>query len=307
MPQTRSSARGKGPAQSVAAATVLGALGAHTAAATASSSRLASNAGASTSRGARQAGGEARKGGSKKRKSGGKKKRSRRAEDDADAGGESSRATKRRKGKQRVKVENLSDSDFFFASDDDGEQPPTPPPKDARWLPPPEPIDHLTILPRELLQQIISCVALPAEAGGKPDRNSLAKLALVNHKLAVQVRSALYRELDIETRVQAHAIHRTLHGREMARGVKRLTANIESMVKTSTSWPGASRPLRLELAALAEHALILCACRLVHVPFDALALRNPRLLPVAPQHLALPHRRHDCLDELALSSADRCA
>ncbi|BGP04052.1 hypothetical protein RTBOTA2_006855 [Rhodotorula toruloides] len=239
MPQTRSSARGKAPAQSDTAATASGAQDAQTAT-TASSSRLASNVRASTSQGARQAGGEARKEGSKKRKSGGRKKRSRQNEDDedADAGGESSRRpAKRKKGKRRIKVEELSDSDDGLASDDGG-QPPTPPPKDARWLPPPEPVDRLTDLPRELLQQILSCVLLPSEAGGAPDRHSLAQLALANRKLAVQVRSALYRELDIDTRVQAHAIHRTLHGRDMARGVKRLTANIESMVKTSSSWPG---------------------------------------------------------------------
>ncbi|BGP28126.1 hypothetical protein Rt10032_c17g5856 [Rhodotorula toruloides] len=240
MPQTRSSARGKATAPSDPAPTTSAALNAQ-AVTVASSSRLPSNGGASISQAARQAGGYAPKEGSKKRKSGSKRKRARQNEDEEgeDAGGESSRrGAKRKKGKRRVKVEDLSDSEPFVASDHEGGQPPTPPPKDARWLPSPEPVDHLTNLPRELLQHILSCVLLPAEAEGRPDRHSLAQLALVNRKLAVQVRTALYRELDIETRVQAHAIHRTLHGRDMARGVKRLSANIESMVKTSSSWPG---------------------------------------------------------------------
>lgn len=261
MPQTRSSARGKASAQSDTAATASRAQDAQTAT-TASSSRLASNVGASTSQGTRQAGGDARKDGKKKRKSGGRKKRSRRNEDDedADASGESSRRpAKRKKGKRRVKVEELSDFDAFSGSDDGGGQPPTPPPKDARWLPPPEPVDRLTDLPRELLQQILSCVLLPSEAGGQADRHSLARLALANRKLAVQVRSALYRELDIDTRVQAHAIHRTLHGQVMARGVKRLTANIENMVKASSSWPGASRSLPSPLLRMSSSSLNLQA------------------------------------------------
>ncbi|GAA5909592.1 hypothetical protein JCM6882_003466 [Rhodosporidiobolus microsporus] len=71
-----------------------------------------------------------------------------------------------------------------------------------------------------------------------PDRPTLAALCLVSRGLLPHARAALYRKLEVETRVQAHAVHRTLHGSETSRGVREVTANVEGMARTSSQWLG---------------------------------------------------------------------
>ncbi|POY72762.1 hypothetical protein BMF94_4169 [Rhodotorula taiwanensis] len=125
----------------------------------------------------------------------------------------------------------------------------------------PQPVDHLTQLPRELLQHIFSYIAAPLPrrilppvnaAGGNalaaapggvhpqapPDRNSLVLAARVCRELLPLARAALYRDLVIETRVQAHTLHRTLHANELSREVRHIVANVEAMARTSSQWTG---------------------------------------------------------------------
>ncbi|GAA6044814.1 hypothetical protein JCM8097_009119, partial [Rhodosporidiobolus ruineniae] len=136
------------------------------------------------------------------------------------------------------------------AADDAGSPPPLLPvvPKQ----PTPEPVDRLTPLSSELLALIFSFLVLPPSAPPNPsvhsssppspyptlDRPTLASLCLVSRSLLPHARAALYRDLQIQTRVQAHAVHRTLHGSETARGVRHVEANVEMMAKTSSQWLG---------------------------------------------------------------------
>lgn len=126
----------------------------------------------------------------------------------------------------------------------------------------PQPVDRLTQLPRELLQHIFSYIAAPLSrrilppvnaAGGNPpgaarggvhpqappDRNSLVLAARVCRELLPLARAALYRDLLIETRVQAHTLHRTLHANELSREVRHIVADVEAMARTSSQWTGA--------------------------------------------------------------------
>lgn len=125
----------------------------------------------------------------------------------------------------------------------------------------PEPFDRLTRLPRELLHHIFSYVAAPVPAAGNAppaagratnrhattepdrqiDRNSLALSARTCRVLLAHARLLLYRNLVVETRVQAHALHRTLHANEMNKDVRHVTADVEAMAKTSSHWTGAPR------------------------------------------------------------------
>ncbi|GAA5912027.1 hypothetical protein JCM8208_006462 [Rhodotorula glutinis] len=114
--------------------------------------------------------------------------------------------------------------------------PPPPPP------PPPLPTDHFTLLSSELISLILfHLAAVPSSASAdptKPDLHSLAMVALTCKRLVPHARVALYRDLRVETRVQAHAVHRTLHGSDISKSVRSVTANVESMAKTSSQWIG---------------------------------------------------------------------
>ncbi|BGP20879.1 hypothetical protein JCM10213_003377 [Rhodosporidiobolus nylandii] len=116
---------------------------------------------------------------------------------------------------------------------------------------PKEPIDRLTTLSFELLAHILSFLVLPPVLPSPvshsaspvapspiPDGPSLASLALVCKSLLPHVRATLYRHLEVGTRVQAHSVHRTLHGSWTARGVRSVEANVEMMAKTSSQWLG---------------------------------------------------------------------
>ncbi|GAA5898843.1 hypothetical protein JCM5296_005621 [Sporobolomyces johnsonii] len=119
------------------------------------------------------------------------------------------------------------------------------PPPDS---PPPsalkEPLDRLTPLSAELISLVLAHLTVPAPAATpaalpRPDLKSLAQLCLVNKGLLPHARAALYRELQVETRVQAHAVHRTLHGNnEVNKGVRAVTADVGTMAKTSSQWLG---------------------------------------------------------------------
>ncbi|GAA6064680.1 hypothetical protein JCM10212_006176 [Sporobolomyces blumeae] len=117
--------------------------------------------------------------------------------------------------------------------------------------PPPKPpvlLDRLTPLSSELISLILSHLTLPpnpATATDAPsstppraDLKSLANLCLVNRGLLPHARAVLYRDLHVETRVQAHAIHRTLHGNDANKVVRTITADVGSMAKTSSQWLG---------------------------------------------------------------------
>ena len=114
------------------------------------------------------------------------------------------------------------------------------------------PTDHFTLLSSELISLVMAhLAAVPAAAAPdtKPDLHSLAMVALTCKRLLPHARVALYRDLRVETRVQAHAVHRTLHGSDISKSVRSVTANVESMAKTSSQWIGAS-PASLSLFAL---------------------------------------------------------
>ncbi|GAA5994009.1 hypothetical protein JCM11641_006595 [Rhodosporidiobolus odoratus] len=114
-----------------------------------------------------------------------------------------------------------------------------------------EPVDRLTPLSTELLSLILSFLvhpptlpSLPSHSASPPspfptpDRPTLTSLALTCKSLLPHARAALYRDLIVDTRVQAHAVHRTLHGSEVARMVRRVEANVEAMARTSSQWLG---------------------------------------------------------------------
>ncbi|GAA5888193.1 hypothetical protein JCM16303_003773 [Sporobolomyces ruberrimus] len=117
--------------------------------------------------------------------------------------------------------------------------------------PPPKPkipllLDRLSPLSTELISLILSHLQLPPLAGAtgpnahlpRTDLKTLANLCLVNKGLLPHARAVLYRELKVETRVQAHAIHRTLHGNDVNKSVRSVTADVGSMSKTSSQWLG---------------------------------------------------------------------
>ncbi|GAA5935838.1 uncharacterized protein JCM15063_001821 [Sporobolomyces koalae] len=117
---------------------------------------------------------------------------------------------------------------------------PSPPPK------PPLLLDRLSPLSTELIALILSHLVIPLAGAAtaqdaevpRPDLNSLANLCLVSKGLLPHARAALYRNLRVDTRVQAHAIHRTLHGNDVNKVVRSVTADVGSMSRTSSQWLG---------------------------------------------------------------------
>lgn len=103
---------------------------------------------------------------------------------------------------------------------------------------PEAPIDRLSPLSSELLSLILAHLSSPAA----PDLGSLFQFSLVSKSLLPHVRLHMYRELKIDTRTNAHAMHRTLHGNEVNRSVKSITADVGTMAKTSSQWLGTLSP-----------------------------------------------------------------
>lgn len=131
---------------------------------------------------------------------------------------------------------------------------PSPPRKPARST---TPADRLSPLSSELLALILSHLSPPAS----PDLPSLFAFSLVSRSLLPHVRTHMYRELRIDTRVNAHALHRTLHGNEVARVVRGVEADVGRMSKTSSQWVGES-----------DLTLSLCTCSLLSVEGDGTAV-----------------------------------
>ncbi|SCZ96134.1 BZ3500_MvSof-1268-A1-R1_Chr8-1g10027 [Microbotryum saponariae] len=100
--------------------------------------------------------------------------------------------------------------------------------------PPYSPPDRLTHLSSELLALILAHLSPKTE----PDLSSLYRCALVCKGLLPHVRLHMYRDLRIDTRVHAHAMHRTLHGNDVNRAVKTIVADVGMMAKTSSQWVG---------------------------------------------------------------------
>ncbi|KAM0747401.1 hypothetical protein T439DRAFT_383518 [Meredithblackwellia eburnea MCA 4105] len=97
-----------------------------------------------------------------------------------------------------------------------------------------EPGDKLTPLSSELHALILNHLSPPSH----PDLKSLANYSLVSRQLLPHVRIHMYRNLKIDTRTNAHAMHRTLHGNDLNKSVKHITADVGSMAKTSSQWLG---------------------------------------------------------------------
>ncbi|KAM0787063.1 hypothetical protein ACM66B_006326 [Microbotryomycetes sp. NB124-2] len=98
-----------------------------------------------------------------------------------------------------------------------------------------EPTDRLASLSSELISLILSFLS-PQEA---PDLASLANLCLVSKSMVPHCRTALYRNLRIETRLKAHALHRTLHSATRTNKlVRKIEADVGSMARTSSHWTG---------------------------------------------------------------------
>lgn len=118
--------------------------------------------------------------------------------------------------------------------------PPTAPPplprKPKKTVIQPKQVDRLSPLSSELLAVILHQLS-PAAA---PDLLSLFHFATVSKHLAVHVKTHLYRSLSINTRTDAHAVHRTLHGNDLSRCVKSIEADVGKMAKTSSQWLGQS-------------------------------------------------------------------
>lgn len=93
----------------------------------------------------------------------------------------------------------------------------------------------LSPLSAELLALILYHLSPPAA----PDLKSLFNAALLSKGLLPHVRLHMYRELHIDTRTNAHAMHRTLHGNDVSKTVKNVTADVGAMAKTSSQWLGA--------------------------------------------------------------------
>ncbi|SCV67189.1 BQ2448_5835 [Microbotryum intermedium] len=96
------------------------------------------------------------------------------------------------------------------------------------------PPDRLTQLSSELLALILAHLSPKTE----PDLSSLYRCALVCKGLLPHVRLHMYRDLRIDTRVHAHAMHRTLHGNDVNKAVKTIEADVGMMAKTSSQWVG---------------------------------------------------------------------
>ena len=127
-------------------------------------------------------------------------------------------------------------------AEDDAEEAPTAPPtltlarKQKKAVIPAKAVDRLSPLSSELLAVILHQLS-PRAA---PDLLSLFHFATVSKHLAVHVKTHLYRSLSINTRTDAHAVHRTLHGNDLSRCVKSIEADVGKMAKTSSQWLGQS-------------------------------------------------------------------
>lgn len=73
------------------------------------------------------------------------------------------------------------------------------------------------------------------------DLHTLFQLSLVSKSLLPHIRTYLYRNLKIDTRTNAHAMHRTLHGNDISKMVKHIEADVATMAKTSSQWVGKFR------------------------------------------------------------------
>lgn len=73
------------------------------------------------------------------------------------------------------------------------------------------------------------------------DLQTLFQLSLVSKNLLPHIRTYLYRNLKIDTRTNAHAMHRTLHGNDISKMVKHIEADVATMAKTSSQWVGKSK------------------------------------------------------------------
>lgn len=96
------------------------------------------------------------------------------------------------------------------------------------------PADYLSPLSSELLSLILHHLS----PHNSPDLASVFNVALVSKNLLPHARLHLYRELRIDTRTNAHAMHRTLHANDVNKAVKSVTADVGSMAKTSSAWLG---------------------------------------------------------------------
>ncbi|GAA5851888.1 hypothetical protein JCM8547_000088 [Rhodosporidiobolus lusitaniae] len=169
--------------------------------------------------------------------------------------------SKDKKGKGKARAEDEGDADLLTQTSAPPQHPLSSPSLIAASLlppkkppPPPDPVDHLTPLSSELLALILSFLVVPSPVPTSasspsmsaspptpyplPDRPALCALALTCKAMVAHARAVLYRDLKVETRVQAHAVHRTLHGSETARSVRSVEANVEMMAKTSSQWLG---------------------------------------------------------------------
>ena len=99
---------------------------------------------------------------------------------------------------------------------------------------PPDQSDRISQLPSEITANILSQLSPPAS----PDLISLFHLATTSQSIWLHTKIHLYRDLKINTRTDAHAIHRTLHGNDVNRCVKSIEADVGKMAKTSSQWLG---------------------------------------------------------------------
>jgi len=105
---------------------------------------------------------------------------------------------------------------------------------DSRAPSPAHPIDRLTPLSAEVLALILEEIS-PSSA---PEPGALFTLLVVSKTLLPHVKTHLYRHLRVDTRVKAHSMHRTLHVSDNNSLVKTITADVNKMAKTSSTWPG---------------------------------------------------------------------
>ncbi|BGP52290.1 hypothetical protein JCM10450v2_008261 [Rhodotorula kratochvilovae] len=249
MPKTRSSARisgrssGRDPAPSTSAA------GAAASGSGASSARAAAQPAASISRASSGAGGRrtstaAAAGGGGATSASARRKGKGRA-DPPGGGGAAEEVVVRQASAgpapRRIKRSDSWSPSLSSAPSSSGSTPrpiKASPSPSAPPAPPPEPSDRFTLLSSELISLILSHLAAPPTPDAPAHLHSLAMVALTCKRLLPHARVALYRDLKVDTRVQAHAIHRTLHGNEISKGVRSIEANVECMAKTSSQWLG---------------------------------------------------------------------
>lgn len=151
---------------------------------------------------------------------------------------------------------------------------------------------------------------VPPEPERRIDRHSLALAARTCRELLSHARLALYRDLHVETRVQAHALHRALHANEMSKDVRHVTANVELMAKTSSQWTGEPRLPVLHCRRESDSSILTVSAaarsRLVHLPFDALTLRHHRIVSEPPHPHSLHANRLGRMGSIPLPIPRRC-